>query len=177
MSDSATKSRTSRDLLAAVGGVRGAIIIVGAGLVGVLFGLMLFTFGYANGLAYFGEDPAACQQCHSMNKQYNAWTKGSHHTVACQECHSPQRNEQPVKWLISEADNGFWHSLKFTTGDYPTNIKIREVNREEVQDNCLRCHGALVSQIQQPTLHANTTAHSNASIDCLRCHSEVGHKR
>lgn len=79
--------------------------------------------------------------------------------------------EQPVQWLISEADNGFWHSLKFTTGNYPTNIKIREVNREEVLSNCVRCHGALVSQIEQPALHAGS------SIDCLRCHSEVGHKR
>ena len=43
-------------------------------LVGVLVGLAVFTFGYANGSAYFGKDPQTCSQCHSMNKQYAAWS-------------------------------------------------------------------------------------------------------
>lgn len=151
------------------GGVRGLLFVIGAGLVGVLAGLAIFTFIYANGFAYFTEDPKACVQCHSMNKQYAAWEKGSHHSEACQECHSPKGNV--VKWLASEADNGFWHSLKFTTNWYPQNIKIRDVNRTIVQNNCVRCHGRLVSDIEQPSLHANQ------QINCLRCHSEVGHKR
>ncbi|HOA87909.1 cytochrome c nitrite reductase small subunit [Propioniciclava tarda] len=158
-------------LLALAGGMRGFLVLIGAGLVGVTVGIMGFTFGYANGFAYFADDPATCKQCHSMNKQYDAWAKGSHKTVACQECHSPEKHSQPVQWLLSEADNGFWHSLKFTTGAYPTNIKIRDHNKELVRENCLNCHGNLVSQIEQPSLH------SNAQIDCLRCHNEVGHKR
>ena len=158
-------------ILDRLGGIRGALIVIGAGLVGVLIGLMLFTFVYANGLAYFGEEPETCKQCHSMNKQFSAWEKGSHHTVACQECHSPEKATEPVQWLMSEADNGFWHSLKFTTGAYPTNIKIRAHNKEIVREACVRCHGALVSQVEQPAFHADQ------KIDCLRCHSEVGHKR
>lgn len=156
-------------LLERIGGIRSALFVIGAGLVGVLAGIVIYTFVYANGFAYFTEDPTACIQCHSMNKQYAAWTKGSHHAEACQECHSPKGNT--AKWLLSEADNGFWHSLKFTTGWYPQNIKIREVNRQIVQTNCTRCHGALVQQIEQPAVHANQ------QIDCLRCHAEVGHKR
>jgi len=158
-------------LYLAVGGLRGLLFVVGSALVGVLAGIMVFTFGYANGLAYFGDEATTCKQCHSMNKQFDAWSKGSHHTLACQECHSPEKATLPVQWLVSEADNGFWHSLKFTTGAYPLNIKIRDHNKEIVRVNCLRCHGNLVSQIEQPALHAS------AQIDCLRCHSEVGHKR
>lgn len=158
-------------LIDRLGGIRSLLFVVGSGLVGVLVGIALFTFVYANGLAYFGEDPQTCKQCHAMNKQFFAWEKGSHHSVTCQECHIPEKTHEPVQWLLAEADNGFWHSLKFTTGQYPTNIKIRQSNLEILQNACLRCHGGLVSQIEQPALH------SNSQIDCLRCHSEVGHKR
>ena len=139
------------------------------GLVGILVGIMVFTFGYANGLAYFGHEAETCKQCHSMNEQYDAWTKGSHSNVAtCQDCHNP--NEDFVAYLIAEADNGFWHSLKFTTGNYPENIKIRQFNVDIVQENCLRCHSAITSDIAMTRTH-------NTQIDCLQCHSSVGHKR
>lgn len=160
-----------QSILSRLGNIRGLLFVVGSGLVGVLVGIALFTFVYANGLAYFGEDPQTCKQCHAMNKQFFAWEKGSHHTVACQECHIPERAHEPVQWLLAEADNGFWHSLKFTTGQYPTNIKIRENNREILLSSCQRCHSSLISEIAQPSQH------SNQQIDCLRCHSEVGHKR
>lgn len=155
--------------LSLLGGAKGALFVVGSGLVGVLVGIALFTFTFANGFAYFGEDPATCKQCHAMDKHYNAWSAGSHKQVACQECHNPHGNV--VSWLVSEADNGFWHSLKFTTGSYPQNIKIREHNADVLRDNCLKCHGNLVNDVRQ------TQIHSNQQIDCLRCHAEVGHKR
>lgn len=164
-------ARTRRNgVLAALGGWRRAFLVVAAGLVGVLLGLAVFTFGYANGAAYFVKDPASCKQCHAMNKQYDAWEKGSHHNVAtCQDCHTPHDNI--VKWLVDEADNGFWHSLKFTTGWYPDNIKAREVNREVTEEACRYCHKEFVSQVEM-TRHAGED-----SISCLQCHNEVGHKR
>ncbi len=147
----------------------GLFKFVAGGLLGILVGLGLFTFVYAGGLNYFGEDPKTCQQCHAMNKQYNAWQAGSHHNVAtCQDCHNPHDNV--VHYLASEADNGFWHSLKFTTGNYPENIKIRPVNRKIVEANCLRCHGSVVD-------HVNTVRPGGEKISCLQCHNEVGHKR
>lgn len=140
-----------------------------AGLTGILAGLMIFTFGYANGSAYFGKDPQACAQCHSMNKQFTAWSKGSHHTVAtCQECHAP--HDDPVAWALDEADNGFWHSLKFTFNAYPQNIKIREKNLEVVQEACLYCHKEFVSRIELGRPH-------DQGVSCLQCHNEVGHER
>lgn len=155
----------------AIGGARWAFFYLAAFLLSILVGVGFFTFGYAGGWAYFGEDPQTCKQCHSMNKEYDAWTGGSHRIAAsCQDCHSPQRDEEPVAWLMSEADNGFWHSFKFTTGMYPQNIKIRPHNREIVERNCLRCHGTLVEDI-------NSTRTVGHGVDCLKCHSEVGHKR
>lgn len=163
-------SKQSR-LLAALGGAQGAFLSAVAALVGVLIGVGVFTFGYANGLAYFGHDPKTCQQCHAMDKQYDAWGKGSHKAVAtCQDCHIPHDNV--VNYLIAEADNGFWHSLKFTTGWYPDNIKIRESNRQITEHACRNCHEALVSDIE-----SSHSSDYKQGISCIKCHSEVGHKR
>ncbi len=140
-----------------------------AGLIGVLVGLAFFTFGYAGGAGYFGHESETCNQCHAMNKQFNAWEKGSHKNVAtCQDCHAP--HDDVVAWAINEADNGFWHSLKFTTGQYPENIRIREVNRVVVEASCRKCHAALTDGIEFAKPH-------NQQVSCVQCHSNVGHMR
>ena len=140
------------------------VIVLGAAL-----GLGLFTFGYANGAAYFGTDPATCAQCHAMEEQYTAWTKGGHRAVAgCNDCHAPHDNI--INKYVNKAENGFWHSLKFTTGNYPENIEIREHNRRVTEDACVHCHGELVHGI-------NSTRPADQKISCLSCHSEVGHMR
>lgn len=158
-----------KGFLAAIGGLWGAFAIAAAGLVGILLGVAVFTFGYAGGWAYFGTDPRTCNQCHAMNEQYNSWLKGSHRNVAgCNDCHSPHDNL--VHKYLNKADNGFWHGLKFTTGDYPENIRIREGNREITQHACLYCHEALVSGIEGTRPHGQ-------GIDCLTCHNDVGHLR
>lgn len=140
-----------------------------AGLFGILFGIALFTFGYAGGAAYFGSEPETCAQCHAMSEQYTAWSKGSHKNVAgCNDCHAPHDNI--VNKYLNKAENGFWHSFKFTTGDYPQNIKIRDHNREITEHACLYCHENLVQDIEGARPH-------DQGISCLQCHSDVGHKR
>lgn len=47
-----------------------------AAMVGVVAGIGLFTFQYAEGLSYFSTDPRACANCHIMNDQYASWSKG-----------------------------------------------------------------------------------------------------
>lgn len=138
-------------------------------LLGGVLGLGLFTFWYANGAAYFGSDPATCAQCHAMDEQFVGWSRGSHRAVAgCNDCHAPHDNI--VKKYVNKAENGFWHSLKFTTGDYPENIEIREVNRVVTEQACVYCHGELVHGI-------NSTRPAEEKISCLPCHSDVGHMR
>lgn len=154
----------------------GIAIGIAGGLVGILLGIAVFTFGYAGGWAYFGSDPQTCAQCHAMNEQYEGWLKGSHTNVAtCNDCHSPHDNI--VHKYVNKADNGFWHALKFTTRDYPENIKIRDVNRQVTQDACLYCHGSLVEEIEGTRAFATTVGGHPTRIDCLQCHAEVGHMR
>lgn len=150
-------------------GKAGIVYATLAILIGSLLGLGVFTFGYANGFAYFRDDPAVCAQCHAMDEQYAGWLKGSHTNVAtCNDCHSPHDNI--VNKYINKADNGFWHALKFTTGDYPENIQIREMNLRITEDACLYCHGDLVHKI-------NITRPADDQVTCVRCHGDVGHMR
>ena len=144
--------------------------VVVAGLVGVLLGIAVFTFGYAGGASYFGHESETCNQCHAMNKQYEAWQRGPHRTVTtCQSCHAP--HDDVVAWAINEADIGFWLSLKFSTGYYPENIKIRDHNKRVTEAACLYCHESFVSQIQ------NGAHQRGEEVSCIRCHNEVGHLR
>ncbi len=144
--------------------------IILAALIGVILGVGLFTFHYAGIASYFGNDPATCNSCHAMNEQYDGYMKGSHKDVAtCNDCHAPHNNL--VAKYANKAENGFMHSLKFTLGNYPENIQIREHNRKVTEDACLYCHGDLVDQV---------TAGSHRSgekLSCVRCHDGVGHKR
>ena len=57
---------------------------------GVLLGLGAATFRYAEGFAYFSNDPRACANCHVMRDYLDSWQKSSHHArAACNDCHTP----------------------------------------------------------------------------------------
>lgn len=137
-------------------------------LAGVLLGIGLFTFHFAQGLSYFSNDPNACANCHVMRDQLESWRKSSHRARAvCNDCHTP--HSLLPKW-ITKADNGWHHSVRFTLGNFGDPIRIRTVNAEKLQENCLRCHLEIVSGITGLPAHANT-----GGIHCVRCHAGVGH--
>jgi cytochrome c nitrite reductase small subunit len=134
--------------------------------VGAAAGTGGYTFAYAKGYAYLQDDPAACANCHVMEDHYAGWTRSSHRAVAtCNDCHTPTGS---LAKLVNKADNGFWHGLKFTTGDYPENIEIRAHNREITEAACRNCHADLVDPLDAN--HAGPDATS-----CVRCHGSVGH--
>ncbi len=134
--------------------------------VGVALGVGAYTFGYAKGWSYLTNNPAACANCHIMQEQYDAWHKGSHRSVAnCNDCHTP--HALIPKYLV-KAENGFWHSFYFTSGTYADPIQARPVSSRIVEDNCRRCHGAIVDQIDHRTA-------TGQDLTCVRCHREVGH--
>lgn len=136
-------------------------------VVGSLIGVGLFTFVYARGISYLGNDPASCVNCHVMERQYDAWMAGSHSNVAtCNDCHAPHDNLLN-KYLV-KADNGFWHGLKFTTGWYPENIEIRDSNRAVTNEACLYCHAEFTSDMRMTA--------GSAQVNCTRCHVNVGHR-
>ena len=133
-------------------------------LLGALVGVGTVTFSYASGLAYLSNDPAACQNCHIMNEQFDSWRKGPHHSFAtCNDCHVPPHF--PAKYL-AKAENGYHHSMAFTLGNYRDVIRARPESSAVVEANCRRCHADLVEGI----------AHG-ADVSCVRCHASVGHLR
>jgi cytochrome c nitrite reductase small subunit len=150
-----------------------------AGLFGGVVGLGGFTFTYANGFSYLSNDPAACANCHIMRDVYDAWNHSSHKAVAvCNDCHTP--HNLVGKYTIKALD-GMRHSIAFTLGGFPEPIQIGTFDRNIAWDNCIRCHGDLVSQMlgypaAAPSGAAPDGGEANLT-DCLRCHSSVGHNQ
>ncbi|MCE9612727.1 MAG: cytochrome c nitrite reductase small subunit [Lentisphaerae bacterium] len=138
-----------------------------AALLGVCGGLGGYTFWYAQGASYLSNDPRACVNCHIMRDQFDGWQKSSHHAAAtCNDCHVPH---QFFRKYLAKGSNGYHHSKAFTFQSYPDTIRIKPHNAAVLQENCLRCHGELVSDIVG---HGRGGA---AALSCARCHADVGH--
>jgi cytochrome c nitrite reductase small subunit len=137
-------------------------------LLGMLTGLGLYTFRYAEGLSYFSTDPQACANCHIMQPQYDSWQKAGHHHVAsCVDCHLPHTF---VAKYIAKAENGYHHSKGFTFQDFHEPILIKEKNASILQANCVSCHEDLVHDLTYGLAPA-----AQQEISCVHCHASVGH--
>ncbi len=148
-----------------IGGVSRAGLGLSA-LIGVLVGTGAYTFDYAEGTSYLSNDPKACVNCHIMREQYDGWQKTVHHAVAtCNDCHVPH---DLVGKYTAKAVHGYRHSKGFTLQDFQEPIRINDADRTVVEENCLRCHGELVSQIRM-------TSHAGDAPGCTKCHADVGH--
>lgn len=141
--------------------------LLAAAALGIFGGLGVFTFGYGEGYAYLGNNPQNCANCHVMQEYYDSWAKSSHHAVAvCNDCHTP--HDSLLGKYITKADNGFFHSLAFTTGDYQDPIQIKSRNSRIVQESCLHCHQGLVN-------HMLPAERGGDMLSCVHCHRSVGH--
>jgi cytochrome c nitrite reductase small subunit len=135
-----------------------------AATLGLVAGVGAYAFHYAKGASYLGNDPATCANCHVMQGHLDGWQAAPHHLVAtCNDCHTPAG---PISKYVVKALNGYHHSMAFTLGGYPENIRARPESRAVVEENCRRCHADLVADV----------AHG-AGVSCVRCHSSVGHLR
>lgn len=139
-------------------------------LFSVCFGLATgvggYTFYYAKGASYLGNDPATCANCHVMREQYDGWIKSSHHAAAtCNDCHTPPGL---LPKYAAKARNGFWHSFAFTTGRFPEPLRIKPHNRRIAEGSCRKCHTDIVTAIEGPH-------RAGQEVSCLRCHASVGH--
>ena len=137
------------------------------GLVGgVAAGVGLYTFVYARGASYLTNDPAACDNCHVMNEQYDGWVKSSHHGVAvCNDCHTPHTFFAKYR---TKALNGYHHGWAFTTGHFKEPIQITQRNHEITEAACRGCHRNIVNQI-------DSTHEKDRELQCTTCHVSVGH--
>ena len=140
-------------------------LVIGS-LLGIAAGVGGYTFLYAKGASYLTNDPKACANCHIMQDHYDAWINSSHRAVAtCNDCHTPPG---AVRKYITKADNGFWHSFAFTSGNFPDPLRIKPRNQRVTEAACRKCHSEIVEQIEGP--HG-----SMGALSCIRCHSTVGH--
>ncbi|TWT29235.1 Cytochrome c-type protein NrfH [Posidoniimonas corsicana] len=146
-----------------------ALALLCAALIGAAVGLGAFTFVYAEGASYLTNDPNACANCHVMQGHLDAWVKSSHSKFAtCNDCHAPHNF---VGKYYCKARNGFFHSLAFTTGEFPQNIRMHEYNRGVTEHACLDCHADVTHSIQVSA----TGSGGFEAVSCIRCHSTVGH--
>lgn len=148
--------------------MRAWLLTLTAILVGATVGIGAFTFVYAKGYSYLTTDPAACANCHVMNDHFGSWLKSSHRSAAtCNDCHTPP---DPVGKYYVKARNGFFHSLYFTTGNFPYPLRITEPNRHVVESACRHCHGRVTLAIDH-----GLEADDPGALSCARCHKNVGH--
>ncbi len=135
---------------------------------GTFFGVSGYAFYFAEGASYLQDDPLACANCHVMQDHYDGWLKSSHaHVASCNDCHLPHTSFL-AKWAV-KAENGYWHSYKFTFQNFEEPIRIRPYNAAVLQANCIRCHEGMVHEILP---HPTQTL---APESCVQCHRGVGH--
>ena len=138
-------------------------LMILAGAAGLLVGLSLFTFNYAEGASYLSDDPGACANCHVMNDHLKDWERGPHHSVAvCNDCHAPK--DLVSKYLV-KGINGFNHSVSFTLGNFHDPFQITDLNVQVAENNCRRCHDGVTHSID----------FGITDTSCIRCHEGVGH--
>lgn len=146
--------------------LRRAKLTVVVAMIGIAVGVAGYTFVYAKGYSYLSDDPSGCANCHVMEAHYSAWMKSSHRAVAvCNDCHTPPGL---VGKYATKARNGFSHSFAFTTGWFPDAIQITPRDYEVANQACRKCHEDITVAIEGP--HG-----SQAALDCIRCHDQIGH--
>lgn len=159
------------------------LAMLAAVLIGAAAGVGMFTFVYAKGASYMTNDPAACANCHIMEDHYRSWMKGSHRSVAtCNDCHTPKNK---IMKYVTKAENGFRHSLGFTTGRFPDPLQITPHNYEIVEHACRKCHAEITVAIDvgatggepAPVLHSEGESRVARQEEqtCVKCHDSVGH--
>ena len=140
--------------------------VVAGASIGIAVGTGIFTFVYARGASYLSNDAHACANCHVMQEQFDGWVRSTHHAAAsCNDCHTPH---DPFGKYSTKAKNGFWHSLRFTTGKFHEPIEIKPGNRSIVEHNCRSCHMTVVAMMTAGYGHSD-------DLSCVRCHGSVGH--
>ncbi|MBR9801683.1 cytochrome c nitrite reductase small subunit [bacterium] len=141
-------------------------------MLGLLAGIGTFTFGYGKGASYLSNDPQGCANCHVMQEYYDTWQHSSHHHVAvCNDCHLPH---DFIGKYVTKADNGFFHSLAFTFGNYHDPIQIKPRNREITEHACLDCHKDFIHPLLPPETEG-LNKQDLEMLSCVHCHADVGH--
>lgn len=139
---------------------------------GVFTGLVFLLLHISRAGSYMSDEPETCINCHVMYPYYASWQHSSHSNVAiCNDCHVPQDNI--IRKYMFKASDGLRHSTMFTLRLEPQVIRIKEAGANVVQENCERCHSALLSTVD--LVHNMAKLKEEDNIKCWTCHREVPH--
>ncbi len=110
-----------------------------------------------------------------MSPQYITWQKSSHREwTNCNDCHVPQ--DYMVRKYYFKAKDGLRHASMFTLRMEPQVILIHDPGKSVVQENCLRCHENVNTNIS--LRHSNlANIKDGEGRFCWDCHREVPHGR
>ena len=144
-------------------------------LLGVIFGLGFYILHISKATSYASDDPKVCVNCHVMIPEYTSWRNSSHREWAtCNDCHVPHDNM--AEKYIFKAKDGLYHASVYTTRTEPQVIRIKEMGKKVVHQNCIRCHTNQVTDAKLSGQVANHVAH-RTERPCWECHREVPHGR
>ena len=144
-------------------------------LAGMLIGLAGYIFYISRAYSYLSDDPKACVNCHIMEPEYATWFHSSHgRNTVCNDCDVPHDNV--FRKYYFKANDGLRHATMFTFRMEPQVIKMHEPGQMVVQENCIRCHSTLVSEVSLGKVTA-PMAHAGNGKLCWECHREVPHSR
>ena len=143
--------------------------------VGIILGLCGYIFYLSKAHSYLSDDPKACVNCHIMEPEYATWSHSSHgRNTVCNDCHVPHDNV--FRKYYFKANDGLRHATMFTFRLEPQVIKMHAPGQKVVQENCIRCHSDLVSEVRLGKITA-PMAHADNGKLCWECHREVPHSR
>lgn len=136
-------------------GTLGKFLLV-FGFVAILFAPLLPIT--VRGSAFFNDSAEFCITCHQMNQIYQNWSHSSHRNWAvCADCHVSQKSL--VTKLAGKVRDGLNHGYPYLLDSAPDPIRIKKHGALTAMENCLRCHGELVS---------NFPAHDRKCWECHR---------
>ncbi|MBN1639265.1 MAG: cytochrome c nitrite reductase small subunit [Ignavibacteriales bacterium] len=143
---------------------------------GIICGLLFFNFYISNAISYMSDEPEACINCHIMIPHYATWERGSHGRVTnCNDCHVPQDNI--FRKYFFKAYDGLQHATIFTLKNEEHSIRIKDLSKSVVQENCIRCHENNIHPIALRSLTAKSIVGDGEDRFCWECHREVPHGR
>lgn len=136
------------------------------GGVGWTFLLLPFIAGIvvvlATSVAMHATDTAGfCGSCHSMDEAALTHSTSVHAQFACNECHAPHNLILKIPFKTKEGARDVFQTV---TKNVPDLIHPNEDTQTVIQNNCLRCHGSVISGVDMLSKDR-----------CTDCHRHVPH--
>ncbi len=125
----------------------------------------LLSIGVGMGFLHASGTKTFCGQCHSMKHEAATFAVSSHRELDCVECHLPHDNT--AHYMFEKGRTGMVDMYHEIMRDYPERIKLAADARKMVNENCMRCHSATMSYVDN--------APNGSQENCLKCHSRIAH--